>query len=53
MDKLSEDISKSVLFNEFTKKTTFETYHVIEAYYYIIIFTIISKHNYTKTSVRL
>jgi hypothetical protein len=31
MDKLSEGISKSVLFKEFTKNTTFWTYHVIEA----------------------
>jgi hypothetical protein len=31
MDKLSEDISKSVLFYEFTKQMTFETYHIIEA----------------------
>jgi hypothetical protein len=31
MSKLSEDISKSEYFYEFTKKTVFPTYHVIEA----------------------
>jgi hypothetical protein len=31
VQKFSEDISKSVLLNEFTKIMTFRTYHVIEA----------------------
>jgi hypothetical protein len=30
MYKLSEDIKKSVLFNEFMNKSTFRTYHVMK-----------------------
>jgi hypothetical protein len=45
MYKLLEDINKSVLFNEFMKKSTFRTYHVIEAKKRYVLFIC----NYTHT----
>jgi hypothetical protein len=47
MYKLSIDINKLVLFNEFTKKiSTFRTYHVIEAKKRYRLFSLGSAHTW-------